>query len=59
MYADDLKIFRCISFVSDCLELQEDIKTFLYWSKFNHYDYLFIYLFVLLQLSFLGYAVIY
>ena len=35
IYADDIKIFKTISSMEDCLILQNDLTTFLHWSNSN------------------------
>jgi len=35
LYADDLKIFRRVDNVDDCLKLQEDVNALINWSNFN------------------------
>lgn len=36
LYADDLKVFRAIDTVADCLKFESDIKSLLLWCNNNH-----------------------
>lgn len=35
VYANDLKIIRCIRSVGDCIELQDDLERFSQWGSIN------------------------